>query len=158
MATSISILVLSMIAAGMAIMTYQRRKYFYLGTFFVGHGMTSTVIDLKNSGHYTINITNVGQNPKSPASFQIEEGSFRKTGSVIDLNPDKLSTFTYPDAQALMANSWGGHDESEPESHQIALKNRMLVLSGEALQPLDKGKVVTAKRFMQTKKASPSKA
>ena len=158
MATNISILVIAMIAAGMAIITYQRHKYFYLGTFFVGHDMTSTVIDLKNSGHYTINITNVGQNPKSPTSFQIEEGSFRKNGSVIDLIPDKLSTFTYPDANALMVNNWGGHEESEPENHQIVLKNRALVFSGETLQPLDKGKVVTIKRFMQTSKRRISKS
>ncbi|MDE3314580.1 hypothetical protein [Lacticaseibacillus zeae] len=152
MATNISILVLAMIAAGMGIMLYQRRKYFYLGTFFIGHGMTSTVINLKNSGHYVINITNVSENPQAPASFKIEEGSFRKDGTVIDLKPEKLSTFTYPNSQALTTNDWGGHEESESESHQISLQNHALMLSGEELQPLNQGKVVTVKQFMQNKK------
>ncbi|RXT58238.1 hypothetical protein [Lacticaseibacillus chiayiensis] len=156
MATNISILVLAMIATGMAIMIYQRRKYFYLGTFFIGQGMTSTVINLKNSGHYVINIIDVSENPKSPASFKIEEGSFSKNGAIIDLKPEKLSTFTYPNSQALMTNNWGGHEESESESHQISLQDHALMLSGKTLQPLNQGKVVTVKQFIQNKKKSKS--
>ncbi len=156
MAVNVSILVLAMIAAGMIIMFYQRRKYFYLGTFFARRGMTSTVIDLKNSGRYVINVTSVGDNPKTPASFKIEEGSFQKNAAVIDLSPDKLSTFTYPNSQALVANRWISHQESKPAAHQIKLQDRDMLLSGEKLRPIDQGKVVTAKRFMQQKKAKSS--
>lgn len=159
----VPIVVLATIALGLILKLHQDRKYFYAKTFFVRADNNNLIVKMNLGGHYLISNTVVAQNPKAPAHFAVEEGTYTYTSEKITLAPEKRITADFADAQGLVMNDIKNthvSDTSTPATELTVTPGRQLTWRNKPLQAMKQGKLVSLKDYQAIvdKKQRPSEA
>lgn len=135
----IAVIVIAMIAGGMAIKIYQERRYFYLSTFFYKEPQSSNVLFLGKSGRYILNRTRVSEANQQPAKFIIDEGTFTVTADQLLLQSHDGLVITYDNVRNLVMNKNPHVHRQSPavsDLKTIEMKNHRLIVAQQPLKRL----------------------
>ena len=135
----IAVIVIAMIAGGMAIKIYQERQYFYLSTFFYKEPQSSNVLFLGKSGRYILNRTKVSEANQQPAKFIIDEGTCTVTADQLLLQSHDGLVITYDNVRNLVMNKNPHMRRQSPavsDLKTIEMKNHRLIVAQQPLKRL----------------------
>lgn len=135
----IAVIVIAMIAGGMAIKIYQDRRYFYLSTFFYKESQNSNVLFLGKSGRYILNRTEISEATQQPARFIIDEGTFKVTPDQLLLQSHDGLVVTYDNVRNLVTNRDPHVRRQSPavsDLRTIEMKNHHLIVAQQPLKRL----------------------
>lgn len=152
MPQKVLLIIIAMIVVGLVILTYQKKKYFYIGTFISNKNGNNLVFDISGTGHYLLNRTIIPQSPDSRAFFKIEEGTYQKKEKFLQIKPDKQKCYLYKNVKELVQNNYYEQKDLQPEKYKILIENHELLFDNQKLKRLKKGKVISAKQFAKFKK------
>lgn len=151
MLQKVVIIIIAMVVVGLVIVAYQKKKYFYIGTFIYNKNGNNFVFNISQTGHYLLNKTMIPESPKDKAFFKIEEGTYLKKTTFLQIKPEKQVCYFYKDVRALVKNNYYKHESSKPEKYKLSLQNHGLFVNNQRLKRVRKGKLISVKQFANFK-------
>ncbi|GBG93694.1 hypothetical protein LFYK43_01530 [Ligilactobacillus salitolerans] len=136
----IGLAVLLSLVLGILIIWWQKKHYYYLRTFFVKekskNAQQTNIIQLKASGQFVWNQTEIPNGKNQPARFVVMEGEYLKQADQIVIQPDKSYQLKYKNVADLVKNrpAQVGHAVADQPIILNLGKDKSVFLSGQALK------------------------
>ena len=151
MLQKVVIIIIAMVVVGLVIVAYQKKKYFYIGTFIYNKNGNNFVLNISQTGHYLLNKTMIPESPKDKAFFKIEEGTYQQKKNFLQIKPEKQVCYFYRNVRALVQNNYYKQESLKPQKYKLLVQSNALLVNNHRLKRVRKGKLISAKQFANFK-------